>query len=153
MRCASRCRTRTRRARRKWRGCRRWPTGRGRSMDPELVTQMGLMLTQLRYSRRALEDVERSTARYAGFAFASALSAGPSFGAPPMLDGALKVYVVNINDLQPGTGSGGFIEGLLGGVGRFFGGLIGGFVGGTISGFVLPDIVSSMVDLAKRVEH
>ena len=60
-------------------------------MDDDLLTNIGLMLTQVRYARRALEDIERSTARYAGFAFASALSAGPAFGAPPMLDGALKV--------------------------------------------------------------
>ncbi|HEX8150646.1 MAG TPA: hypothetical protein VF591_25905 [Pyrinomonadaceae bacterium] len=121
--------------------------------EDDIVTQMGLMLTQLRYARRALEDIERSTARYAGFAFASALQAGPAFGAPPLLDGALKVYVVNINDLAPGTGFGGFLESLLGGVGRFFGGLVGGFVGGTISGFNLPGVVASMLKLAERIEH
>ena len=122
-------------------------------MDEDLLTQMGLMLTQLRYARRALEDIERSTARYAGFAFASALQAGPAFGAPPMLDGALRVHVVNINDLQPGTGFGGFLESLLGGVGRFFGGLLGGFVGGTISGFNLVGVITSMLELARRVER
>jgi hypothetical protein len=121
--------------------------------EDDLVTQMGLMLTQVRYARRALEDIERSTARYAGFAFASALQAGASFGAPPMIDGALKVHVVNINDLAPGSGFGGFLEGLLGGVGRFFGGLVGGFIGGTISGAVLPLIIARMLELAKRVEN
>jgi hypothetical protein len=121
--------------------------------EDDIVTQMGLMLTQIRHARRALEDIERSTARYAGFAFASALQGGPSFGAPPLLDGALKVYVVNINDLAPGSGFGGFLESLLGGVGRFFGGLVGGFVGGTISGLMLPKIVASMLKLAERVER
>jgi hypothetical protein len=120
--------------------------------EDDLVLQMGLMLTQIRYARRALEDIERSTARYAGFAFASALQAGPAFGAPPMIDGALKVHVVNINDLAPGSGFGGFLESLLGGVGRFFGGLIGGFVGGTISGFNLPGVIASMLELTKRIE-
>jgi len=118
----------------------------------DLLTQIGLMLTQLRYARRTLEDIERSTARYAGFAFASALQAGPAFGAPPLQAGALKVHVVNIGDLTPGAGFGGFLESLLGGVGRFFGGLIGGFVGGTISGFNLPGVIASMLELAKRIE-
>ena len=122
-------------------------------MGDDLLTQIGLMLTQLRYARRTLEDIERSTARYAGFAFASALQAGPAFGAPPLEAGALKVHVVNIGDLTPGAGFGGFLESLLGGVGRFFGGLIGGFVGGTISGFNLPGVIASMLDLAKRIER
>ncbi|MGO8833600.1 MAG: hypothetical protein ACLQE9_12420 [Roseiarcus sp.] len=119
----------------------------------ELVTQMGLMLTQLRYARRALEDIERSTSRYAGFAFAGAMQAGAAATAPPMLDGALKVYVVNINDLAPGSSFGGFLESLLGGVGKFFGGLLGGFVGGTVSGFNLPAMIIAMNKLADRVER
>src|SRR6187549_3960395 len=112
--------------------------------DDDLLSSMALLLTQLRYTRRAMEDIERSTARYAGFAFASALSEGPRFGAPPMFEGALKVYIVNIDDLAPGSGFGGFLESLLGGVGRFFGGLPGGFVAGVISGFNLPGIIGRL---------
>ena len=39
-------------------------------MDPEdqIVAQMGLLLTQVRYSRIALEHIERATTRYAGIA-------------------------------------------------------------------------------------
>jgi len=121
--------------------------------DEVLITQMGLMLTQIRHARRALEDIERSTARYAGFAFASALQAGPSFGAPPLLNGALKVHIDNISDLTPGSGFGGFLESLLGGVGRFVGGLVGGFVGGTISGLALPDMIMNLMTLSGSVER
>lgn len=106
-------------------------------MEEELITQMGLILTQLRYTRRAIEDIERSTARYGGVAFATALQAGPRFGEPPLLAGALKVYIVNINDLAPGTGFGGFLESLLGGVGRFFGGFFGGLAGGAVGTIAL----------------
>lgn len=122
-------------------------------MDGDLITVIGLLLTQLRYARRALEDIERSTARYGSFAFTSALSEGPRFGAPPMLSGALKVHIVNINELAPGSGFGGFLESLLGGVGRFFGGLIGSFVGGTVGGFNVPGIIAGMNKLAERIER
>jgi hypothetical protein len=119
-------------------------------MDDDLVQQMGLLLTQLRYARRSLEDIERNTARYTTFSFASALAAGPRFGEPPMFGGALKVHVVNINDLAPG---GGFLEGLLGGIGRFFGGLFGGLVGGTIAGVALPVMIAQVQDIAATVER
>lgn len=122
-------------------------------MEEEIITQLGLILTQLRFTRRAVEDIERSTARYGGFTFATALAAGPRFGEPPMVSGALKVYVVNINDLAPGGGIGGFLEGLLGGVGRFFGGFLGGIVGGTLSGVALPVIIGQLDRLAARIER
>src|SRR3954452_25104686 len=103
----------------------------------ELVSQIGLLLSQLRFARRALEDIERSTARYSGVTFAVAVAAGPKFGEPPLLSGALKVYVTNINDLTISRGGVGLFEGLLGGIGRFFGGLAGGFAGGIIGGVSL----------------
>src|SRR5512140_1463145 len=122
-------------------------------MDEEIITQLGLILGQLRFTRRAVEDIERSTARYGGFSFATALAAGPRFGEPPMVNGALKVYVININDLAPGSGIGGFLEGLLGGIGRFFGGFLGGIVGGTISGVALPYIIAQMDRITARIER
>lgn len=123
-------------------------------MDEDaLINSIGLLLTQLRYTRRAMEDIERSTARYAGFAFAGALSEGASFGAPPMFDGALKVHIININDLAPGTGFGGFLESLLGGIGRLVGGLPGSFVAGLIGGFNVPGILSKIQTIADTVER
>ncbi|MET7486389.1 hypothetical protein [Streptomyces sp. NPDC005538] len=116
----------------------------------ELITQLGLLLTQTRFGRRALEDIERATSTYGTFAFTSVITAGPSFGAPPMVDGALKVYVVNINDLAPGGGFGDFLSGLLGGIGGFVGNLIGGAAGGAVSQFRL---VWSLQDIAKLAEH
>ncbi|MFJ3895423.1 hypothetical protein [Streptomyces sp. NPDC090083] len=116
----------------------------------ELITQLGLLLTQTRFGRRALEDIERATSTYGTFAFTSVITAGPAFGAPPMVDGALKVYVVNINDLAPGGGFGDFLSGLLGGIGGFVGNLIGGAAGGAVSQFRL---VWSLQDLAKLAEH
>src|SRR5262245_43048732 len=121
-------------------------------MDEVIITQLGLILGQLRYTRRAVEDIERSTARYGGFTFATALAAGPRFGEPPMVNGALKVYVININDLAPGSGIGGFLEGLLGGIGRFFGGFAGGFVGGTIGGAALPLLIVQLNELADKID-
>src|SRR5258708_3931410 len=121
-------------------------------MDNDFILEIGLLLTQLRYARRSLEDIERSTARYTTFAFAGALAAGPRFGEPPMFGGALKVYVVNINDLAPGGGLGNFLEGLLGGIGRFFGGLFGGFVGGTIGGIALRLLIWKIESIAAAVE-
>ncbi|MBZ4417435.1 hypothetical protein [Myxococcus sp. RHSTA-1-4] len=122
-------------------------------MDEELIGQLGLILTQLRVTRRALEDVERSTARYHGLAFASALQRGPRFGEPPLFADALKVYVVNINDLAPGGGFGAFLEGLVGGLGRFFGGLFGGLVGGTLSGVALPVMLGQVERIARTLER
>src|SRR5712672_3468064 len=98
--------------------------------DEPIIAQMGLILTQLRQTRRLLEDIERNTARYAGFAVSEALSGGGStkFGAPPLEGNALRVYIVNINDLVPGTGLVGFLGGLFGGITRFFSDLAGGLI-------------------------
>jgi hypothetical protein len=116
----------------------------------DVVTQLGLILTQLRIVRLTVEEIERGTARYGNFAFATATAAGAKFGEPPMFAGALRVYVVNIEDLAPGSGFGGFLEALLGGVGRFFGGFFGGLIGGTISAASVLFIVK---DLAKLADH
>lgn len=121
--------------------------------EERLFGQMGLILTQLRFARRALEDVERSTARYGNFAFAAALQARERFGAPPLLNGALKVYIVNINDLAPGGGLGDLLSGLLGGVGRLFGSFFGGLIGGTIAGVALPVMIGQLLAMAGRVER
>jgi hypothetical protein len=121
-------------------------------MGEDLLQAIGLLLSQLRIARRALEDIERSTARYNSFAFASALSAGASFGAPPMFGGALKVWIVNINDLAPGA-NGGFLEQLLGGVGRLLGGFGGGAVGAFIGGVTLPGMISDVKAIADTVER
>lgn len=120
--------------------------------EDDLINAIGLLMTQLRVARRALEDIERSTARYNNFAFAAALSAGAKFGEPPMFGGALKVWVVNINDLAPGAG-GGFIEQLLGGIGRLFGGFGGGLLGGTVGGVALPIMIGQVQKIADSVER
>jgi hypothetical protein len=99
----------------------------------ELLYQLGLLLTQTRFARRTLEDIERETATYGTFAFTSVIAAGSRFGQPPLFDGALRVHIVNINDLAPGSGFGSLIEGILGGAGRFASNLLGGFVSGLIS--------------------
>lgn len=116
----------------------------------DVVTQLGLILTQLRVVRLTVEEIERGTARYGNFAFATATAAGARFGEPPMFQGALRVYVVNIEDLAPGSGFGGFLEALLGGVGRFFGGFFGGLVGGTVSA---ASVLFVIKDLAKLADH
>lgn len=126
-------------------------------MEDDLITQMGLLLTQMRGIRESLEQVAQATSRYAGFAFAQAFTAGGSFGAPPLRDGALLVHVINLRDLVASSGIAGFFEGLLGGIGRFFGGLIGGVVGGTIAGVALPVMIwkvdSIVTTLARIVER
>ncbi|MET8134641.1 hypothetical protein ABZV24_22260 [Streptomyces sp. NPDC005251] len=119
----------------------------------ELITQLGLLLTQTRFGRRALEDIERATSTYGTFAFTSVITAGPNFGAPPMYEGALKVYVVNINDLAPGGRFGDFLSGLLGGIGGFVGNLIGGVAGGAVSQFRLVWSFQDIAKLAEHVEH
>jgi hypothetical protein len=107
----------------------------------ELIHQIGLLLSQLRVARRAIEDIERSTARYNSFAFASALSAGAKFGEPPMFGGALKVWIVNINDLAPGA------------VGRFFGNFGGGAAGSILGSLSLPGMISDIQKIADSVER
>lgn len=121
--------------------------------EDELITQLGLLLTQTRYARRALEDIERATATYATFTFTSVAAAGPKFGEPPLLNGALKVHVVNLSDLTPGQGLGGLLEGLLGGVGRFLGNLPGGLVGATVSTPALIAVMPTIDSIAERVER
>ena len=116
-----------------------------------LITQIGLLLTQTRIARRALEDIERATSQYANFAFSSVIGAGKSFGEPPMVDGALKVYIVNIADLAPGSGFGALIEGLLGGAGRLIGNIFGGAIGGTIGSLKLLDSLPVLNSIAGRV--
>lgn len=122
-------------------------------MDPDdfVAAAIGVLLTQLRSARRALEDVQRSTSRYGGFEFSNALASGEKFGAPPLFDGALMVHVVNINDLAPGNTFGGFIEAMLGGVGNFFGNLIGGVVGGTLSGLALPKMIERLDRIVPKI--
>ncbi|KRA77025.1 hypothetical protein ASD78_05295 [Lysobacter sp. Root667] len=124
----------------------------------EIVTQMGLMLTQMKGLHGTMEQVAQATVRYAGFAFAEAFTPGGRFGAPPMRGGALLVHVSNLRDLVASSGVAGFFEGLLGGIGRFFGGLFGGLIGGTIAGVALPvmiwkieSIVSKLQDILKRL--
>lgn len=108
-------------------------------MDDDLITQIGLLLTQVRFARMALEDIERSTAKYAGLSLSIGASGSQPFGAPPIQDGALKVFVVNLGDLAVPTG-GDLISGILGGAGRFLGGFLGQLVGGTISGVAFTPI-------------
>src|SRR3954453_1264861 len=120
-------------------------------MNPDdIVTQLGLLLSQWRHTRRAMEDIERSPAKYTGIAFAPLFAEGAKFGQPPMMNGALKVYVVNINDLTEPP-AGGLLEGLLGGAGRFLGGLIGGIAGGTVSGVLFPWVVSSLAKITANL--
>lgn len=121
--------------------------------DAPVLAALGVLLTQLRTARRALEDVQRNTARYAGFDFASAFAEGPRFGQPPLFEGALMVHVVNINDLAPGNGFGGFIEALFGGIGNFFSNLVGGLISGTLSGFALPDMIGQLERIVAAAER
>src|SRR5260370_35387 len=123
-------------------------------MDGEdaIITQLGLIFTTLRYARRALEDIERNTAKYGGISFAPALAGAAQFGAPPLLNGALKVYIMNINDLAAPSG-GGLFEGLLGGIGRLVGGLVGGVVGGTIGGAALPYNLAKLAEITNSVHQ
>ncbi len=118
--------------------------------DGEVVTQLGLLLTQLGYARRALEDIERATARYTGIAV-NLTEGGRPLGAPPMLDGALKVYVVNLGDLLADRSGPGLLEGLLGGAGRFLGGFAGGAVGGVLAGFAFPYDLAQVAAITKSV--
>src|SRR6476661_7939641 len=119
--------------------------------DP--VSQIGLLLSQSRFARRALEDIERATANYATYAFTSVITAGPRFGAPPLFDGALKVYVVNIGDLAPGGGLGDTLQGLLGGLGSFVGNIPGGIIGGTLGSLRLGSAIPALNELAGRTER
>lgn len=124
-------------------------------MDPEdfFIPALGVILLQVRTARRALEDVQRSTSRYMGSEFAAALSEGTRFGAPPLFEGALKVHVVNINDLAPGNSFGGFIEALFGGIGNFFSNLLGGAVGGFLTSLALPDMIERLDRIVANIRE
>jgi hypothetical protein len=123
--------------------------------EEQVVTQMGLLLTQVRYARLALENIERATSRYAGVALSVAGTGAAPLGSPPLIDGALKVYVVNINDLTAGgPGIGDVLAGVIGGAGRFLGGFFGGLVGGTVSGIAFPYLfwqIGRIVDTLERI--
>jgi hypothetical protein len=122
-------------------------------MDPEdlVVEAFGVLLTQVRTARRALEDVQRATSRYLGLEFSKVLTEGPRFGAPPLYQGALMVHIVNINDLAPGNSFGGFLEALFGGIGNFFGNLIGGTIGGLLSSRALPEMIRRLERIVLNV--
>ena len=121
--------------------------------EEELIGQVGLLLTQTRFARRALEDIERATSAYGTFAFTSVVAAGARFGEPPMFNGALKVHVINIGDLAPGGGFGALIEGLLGGAGAFVGNLFGGAVGGAAMTAFIIRALPTIDSIAARVER
>lgn len=121
-------------------------------MDEEIIQQMGLLLTQVRVTRLSLESIERSTSRFTGLALQASGSAGPAFGAPPMIDGALKVYVMNVDDFVAPAG-GGFFETVLGGLGRVVGGFVGGLVGGVIGGVQLGPMVRDLRHMVESIER
>lgn len=116
----------------------------------EVITQLGLLLTQTRFARRALEDIERATGQYGSYAFTAAITPA---GSPPLLDGALRVHIVNLRDLTAGGGFGDTVTGLLGGIGSFIGNLVGGAVGGTIGSMRLAAALGTINALAGRVER
>jgi hypothetical protein len=122
--------------------------------DEQVIAQMGLLLTQVRYSRIALEHIDRATTQYAGIALSIPGGAGAAaLGAPPLIDGALKVYVVNINDLTAGPGIGDMLAGVIGGAGRFLGGFFGGLGGGAISGLAFPYLFAQMTHIVDTLER
>ncbi len=122
--------------------------------DEEVITQLGLLLTQLRYTRHALEGIERATTRYAGLALqVSGSGGGAPWGAPPLFEGALRVYVVNIRDLTEGASVGDVVAGVLGGAGRFLGGFVGGVAGGAISGLAFPWLVGQINSILTTLDR
>ncbi|MGH9277038.1 MAG: hypothetical protein ACRD12_02865 [Acidimicrobiales bacterium] len=125
-------------------------------MDEEVVAQLGLLLTQVRYSRHALEGIEHATTRYAGIALqvsGSGGAGGTPWGAPPMLDGALKVYIVNISDLTEGSSIGDVLSGVIGGIGRFIGAIPGGLIGGTLSGITFPWLFAQVRGIVEALDR
>jgi hypothetical protein len=123
--------------------------------DELVIAQLGLLFTQVHYARIALEGIERATTRYAGIALAmpGSSTGGTPWGAPPMLDGALKVYVVNIADLTAGASIGDVIAGVIGGAGRFLGGFAGGIAGGAIGGIAFPWMLSQASQLVASLDR
>lgn len=124
--------------------------------DEAVITQIGLLLTQVHYARIALEGIERATTRYAGIALSmqgsSAGGSGTPWGAPPLFDGALKVYVVNLADLTSGSSLGDVIAGVLGGAGRFLGGFVGGIAGGAVGAVALPWMLHEAARITEHVD-
>jgi hypothetical protein len=116
----------------------------------EVITQLGLLLSQTRFARRALEDIERATAQYSSYALTAALTPA---GTAPLLNGALRVHVVNLADLTPSGGFGDTIASLLGGVASFIGNLVGGAVGGTVGSMRLAFSMDAIKEVAVRVER
>jgi hypothetical protein len=122
--------------------------------DDQIVAQMGLLLTQVRYSRIALEHIERATTSYAGIALSiPGGGTAAALGAPPLIDGALKVYVVNINDLTAGPGIGDMLAGVIGGAGRFLGGFFGGLAGGAVGSLAFPYLFVQMRQIVESIER
>ena len=122
-------------------------------MEPDalVIVALGLLLTEVRVARRALEEVERSSSRYMGIEFTRAFAEGGNFGAPPMYQGALRVHVININDLAPGNSIADLLMGLLGGIGNLVGGVIGGAIGGTIASYGLPGMISDLRGIVAEI--
>jgi len=112
-------------------------------MEPDaiVIAALGVLLTEVRVARRALEEVQRASSRYMGIEFSKAFAEGASFGAPPLYQGALRVHVININDLAPGNSIADLLMGLLGGLGNLVGGIIGGMIGSTVSALGLPVMI------------
>ena len=118
-------------------------------MDEDLiVTQMGLIFSQTRYIRMALDSLERSASRYAGVALGVAAAGPHQWGAPPLEAGALRVFVVNIADLIPEEGG---LLGFLSSTFRLFSSMVGGLVGGVISGIALPVILGELIAVTVNV--
>src|SRR5579871_1273592 len=115
-------------------------------MDEDLiVTQIGLIFSQVRYLRMAFDQVERSTARYAGVAMDVAAAGPRQWGAPPLEGGSLRVFVINIQDLISADNS---FLGVLSSGFRLVTSAISGLVGGAISGLALPVILAEIADIA-----
>jgi hypothetical protein len=106
-----------------------------------IVTQIGLIFSQVRYLRMAVEQLERNTSRYAGIALDAAFAGPGGFGAPPMEAGALRVHVINIADLIAQDNS---FLGVLGGLLRAAGSLVGGLVSGAVGGVALPVTMAAL---------
>jgi hypothetical protein len=123
--------------------------------DELVIAQLGLLLTQVHYARIALEGIERATTRYAGIALTmpGSNTGGAPWGAPPMLDGALKVYVVNIADLTAGASIGDVIAGVIGGAGRFLGGFAGGIATGAVGGVAFPWMLAQANQLVASLDR
>jgi hypothetical protein len=123
--------------------------------DELVIAQLGLLLTQVHYARIALEGIERATTRYAGIALTmpGTSTGGAAWGAPPMIDGALKVYVVNIADLTAGASVGDVIAGVIGGVGRFLGGFAGGVATGVVGGIFFKKMLEQANQLVTSLDR